>query len=144
MAKSKQQIIEALRKEIDRLKAGQKVEPEPTEFTKDVREQVAVDECNQKSSVSWLRLKLIQSCDEIDRLTAENAKQKELIEYWTVQDKQATKGILALEDELKTKTGAVKEALSISKIQWAEVQNHPASRFARDVEYFEKALKGSE
>ena len=37
---------------------------------------------------------------EIDRLAAENTRQKEVIEYWVTMDKQATKGILALEAEL--------------------------------------------
>ena len=53
--------------------------PDPTEFTKDIREQVQVDECNQKSARGWLCAKLIQSCDIIDRLTAENVKLKEQI-----------------------------------------------------------------
>lgn len=44
--------------------------------------------------------------------------------------------------ELRIKTDAVKEALSISKALWAGVGNHPASRYAKDVEYFEQALKG--
>jgi hypothetical protein len=54
-----------------------------------------------------------------------------------------------LQAELETKElriekleTAVKGALSISNALWAGVGNHPASRYAKDVAYFEGILKG--
>lgn len=59
--------------------------------------------------------------EEIDRLTAE---------------------LKTKDERIKELTDAVREALSISKGLWAGVKNHPASQYAKDVEYFEQALKG--
>jgi len=39
---------------------------------------------------------------------------------------------------------AVKGALNITKYEWNEAGEHPASRWAKDVKYFEQILKGGE
>ena len=39
---------------------------------------------------------------------------------------------------------AVGEALALVRANWKANNNHPASRWAKEVEYFEQALKGGE
>ena len=122
--------------------AAARKKPEPGEFTKELRDCVSrsfyrncddfeilyddedvLEACDiidrlteENKNVLDANVKCAQGIfgleDTIARLTAENAKQKELIEYVVSQDKQFTKGTLALEAEIKAKDELLKELVS--------------------------------
>ena len=73
--------------------------------------------------------------NEIDRLTA-SCKLFEAM----VSDLHAE--LKAKDKEIAKLRKAVLEALGDAKALWAGVGNHPASRYAKDVAYYEKVLKG--
>jgi hypothetical protein len=90
MAKSKQQIIEELRAEL----AEAKKKPEPGEFTKKWRYLLSRNTRLDLTSS-------LEACDIIDRLTAENGKQKELICKECGSDACSTKAGCPFEQALK-------------------------------------------
>ena len=87
------------------------------------------------NSFSWSGFTCLYCGQSFHNANKEISK-AELIAHDQVCDKNPlVKRIKELEE-------AVQEALSIVKLKWNEVDNHPASRWVKDVEYFEKVLKG--
>jgi len=80
-------------------------------------------------------------CEKVQRLTAENQTFREEDGWKDIVHNQTNK-IIKLEAENKVLRDAVLDALGTAKALWAGVRNHPASRYAKDVAYYEKVLKG--
>ena len=85
--------------------------------------------------------------NEIDLLKAENAiyalsanAQQNVIRRLTADLK--AKDDKAKDEEIAKLRKAVLEALGDAKALWAGVGNHPASRYAKDIAYYEQVLKG--
>ena len=107
-------------------------EPEPTEFTKEVR--AAIIDNGRENSGFYDTCKCLEACDIIDSLTAENAKLKLAIDYANALIKGATMRISTLEAELKAKDELIQTILRNVKAgavttQWVK-------------SYIEQALKG--
>ena len=76
------------------------------------------------------------------------SRREEAIENWKKWARLSLKETDCLITEIEAKDEriaqlkqAVWEALGMAKGLWATVKNHPASHYARDVDYFEKVLK---
>ena len=74
-----------------------------TEFTKDVLEQLKMDERNRESAIGWLRLKLRQACKIIDQQDEDYAKLSKL-------EISMTDGCGRFREELKAKDEAMMQA----------------------------------
>ena len=88
-----------------------------TEFTKDVYKQLATDERNKSSAISWLRFKLKTACEIIDGQEEEIAKLKVKIRskvdaaIWVDMKRQEAYAMNAqLRAELKAKDEAMMQA----------------------------------
>jgi len=120
------------------LKDGPKKKPEPMEFD-EIRFVHPVKNSPLLEVVYLSRTMTPEQCirnlcNRINSLTAENAKQKEVIDYAAAQDKQSTKGILELEAELKAKTAALEKL--------AKLGNEPYLGNSEGNVIAQQALKG--
>ena len=79
---------------------------------------------------------------EIDLLKAENAIYAPSANAQQNVIRRLTAELKAKDKEIAKLRKAVLEALGDAKALWAGVGNHPASRYAKDVAYYEKVLKG--
>jgi len=80
--------------------------------------------------------------NEIDLLKAENAIYAPSANAQQNVIRRLTAELKAKDKEIAKLRKAVLEALGDAKALWAGVGNHPASRYAKDVAYYEKVLKG--
>jgi len=103
--------------------------PEPTEFVFDPEDPIC-PVCHES-------LGLMDGCEWSDN-PIENSCRECLFDYID----SLTAELKAKDKEIAKLRKAVLEALGDAKALWAGVGNHPASRYAKDVAYYEKVLKG--
>ena len=119
-------------------------EPEPTEFTKEVR--AAIIDNGRENSGFYDTCKCLEACDIIDSLTAENAKLKLAIDNANALIKGATMRISTLEAELKAKDEAHKnEIFKMNDIcvSLCRTKDAVIEGLKRDINVISKCIGGS-